>query len=187
MSVDWKCEAKKLNNKIHVIPSECSKQFIKNFNKNKPTEEFIESCKKARELFDGGNDKSTDQNVADVPIGETVSKAEVLALINKAMFNTDNKDTQDYIFNGLRRDVHNLPSEVCDDCIWRVCNYNSVDWEKPTADRPKGEWIAVEDDCENIYWECSNCEDAFYLEVGTPKSNNYNYCPCCGADMRGEK
>lgn len=96
---------------------------------------------------------------------DQISRKGVLALINKAMDNTDNKDIQDYLFCGLRRDVHNLPS----------------------VDRPRGEWIAVEDDCENIYWECSNCEDAFYLEVGTPKSNNYNYCPCCGADMRGEK
>lgn len=80
--------------------------------------------------------KSTDQNGADVPSGDLVSRDTVLALINKAMDNTDNRDIQNYIFNGLRRDVHNLPSAVCDDCIWRVCNYNSVDWEKPSADIP---------------------------------------------------
>ena len=44
------------------------------------------------------------------PSGDLISRAEVLALINKAMFNTDNREMQDYIFNGLRRDVHNLPS-----------------------------------------------------------------------------
>jgi len=94
--------------------------------------------------------KSTDQNVADVPIGETISKAKVLALINKAMFNTDNKDIQDYIFNGLRRDVHNLPS----------------------SDRPKGEWIV-----ENHEVICSVCGQN-NLET--------NFCPNCGADMRGD-
>ena len=41
---------------------------------------------------------------------DQISRAEVLALINKAMYNTDNKDIQDYLFCGLRRDVHNLPS-----------------------------------------------------------------------------
>ena len=49
--------------------------------------------------------------------------------------------------------------------------------------RTHGEWIEVEDDYDNIYWECSNCEDAFVLEVGTPKDNNYNFCPNCGAKM----
>ena len=74
---------KKLNNKIHVIPSERSKQFIENFNKNKPTEEFIESCKKARELFGVENDKSTDQNVADVPSGDLISRADAIEVGNK--------------------------------------------------------------------------------------------------------
>ncbi|MBQ3286306.1 MAG: hypothetical protein IJH40_11825 [Ruminococcus sp.] len=41
---------------------------------------------------------------------DLISRDEVLALINKAMFSTANIDMQDYIFNGLRRDVHNLPS-----------------------------------------------------------------------------
>lgn len=44
------------------------------------------------------------------PSGDLISRDEVLALINKAMFSTANIDMQDYIFNGLRRDVHNLPS-----------------------------------------------------------------------------
>lgn len=56
----------------------------------------------------------------------------------------------------------------------------------PSAEAVQGEWIEVEDDYDNIYWECSNCEDAFVLEVGTPKDNNYNFCPNCGARMKGE-
>ena len=269
---------KKLNNKIHVIPSERSKQFIENFNKNKPTEEFIESCKKARELFGVENDKSTEQNVADVPIGDTISRQWLLDLYD--IDTTNFKETakvplevviqnikdapsvsiqpktiaNDYDLvsrnavvdtilktytrlkghptaNHLIENIDALPSaeltlqtpqtygksinpsnaEVVEDLISRAdaievgnkiieeLSLSSIDWDDlkywakelfealPSADRPKGEWIAVEDDCENIYWECSNCEDAFYLEVGTPKSNNYNYCPNCGADMRGEK
>ena len=53
----------------------------------------------------------------------------------------------------------------------------------PSAEAVQGEWIEVEDDYDNIYWECSNCEDAFVLDVGTPKDNNYNFCPNCGAKM----
>jgi len=49
--------------------------------------------------------------------------------------------------------------------------------------RTDGEWREMEDDYGGVYWECSNCEDAFFLEVGTPKENNYNFCPSCGAWM----
>ncbi len=43
-----------------------------------------------------------------------------------------------------------------------------------------GRWIYMKD-CED--WFCSNCKDIFILLEGTPKDNNYNYCPNCGAKM----
>lgn len=147
--------------------------------------------------------KSAEQNVADVPIDDLVSRAEVLALINKAMFNTDNRDIQDYIFNGLRRDVHNLPSadrptpkQTDTLIIADALRYLIQDTERheldrtraeelreqilkhgasmcSSADRPKGEWIV-----ENHEVVCSVCGQN-NLET--------NFCPNCGADMRGEK
>lgn len=116
-------------------------------------------------------DKSTEQNVADVPSGDTISRANVLALINKAMNNTDNKDIQDYIFCGLRRDVHNLSS----------------------IDRPRGEWldeygdkVEIDDNgiTEDSCW-CSVCGE--WLVASDEYPTKGNFCPNCGADMRGEK
>ena len=46
-----------------------------------------------------------------------------------------------------------------------------------------GRWIYMKD-CED--WFCSNCKDIFMLLEGTPKDNDYNYCPNCGAKMRME-
>ena len=46
-----------------------------------------------------------------------------------------------------------------------------------------GRWIYMKD-CED--WFCSNCKDIFMLLEGTPKDNDYNYCPNCGAYMKGE-
>ena len=50
-----------------------------------------------------------------------------------------------------------------------------------------GEWIEMRDPWgDDPYYNCSCCNDAFVLLEGTPKDNNYNFCPNCGADMRGE-
>ena len=38
-------------NKISVIKEKDSQKFVREFNKNKITEEFLESCKKATDMF----------------------------------------------------------------------------------------------------------------------------------------
>ena len=47
------------------------------------------------------------------------------------------------------------------------------------ADRPQGEWIEVEEDWRHQieFWKCSECDFAV--------SSMYNYCPDCGARMKG--
>jgi hypothetical protein len=53
--------------------------------------------------------------------------------------------------------------------------------DEPTADvvaRKRGEWLDTREFCGD--YMCSNC-DALY---GT---NKFNFCPNCGADMRGEQ
>ena len=50
----------------------------------------------------------------------------------------------------------------------------------PSADR-KGTWIDQED-C----WQCSECGDEYVLDVDVkPIDARMNFCPNCGADMRG--
>lgn len=49
----------------------------------------------------------------------------------------------------------------------------------PVESRPKGKWEASTNGTD--YRVCSNC--LYERHAGT----KYNYCPICGADMRGEK
>ena len=54
---------------------------------------------------------------------------------------------------------------------------------KPTADvveRKKGEWILKKDATGNTYGKCSECGMIQY-------AGQLNFCPSCGADMRGGK
>ena len=51
-------------------------------------------------------------------------------------------------------------------------------------ERKKGQWEAFDDD--NSYL-CTSCEEIWTLNDGTPEENKMNYCPNCGADMRGNK
>lgn len=51
------------------------------------------------------------------------------------------------------------------------------------ADRPEGAWKC--DEYTGVYI-CSNCGCKWELNAGTPEDNDMNYCPECGADMRGD-
>lgn len=44
-------------NKVSVIPAKDASSFVREFNQNKVTKEFIQSCEKAGRLFDGKKQK----------------------------------------------------------------------------------------------------------------------------------
>ena len=50
--------------------------------------------------------------------------------------------------------------------------------------RPQGKWKTIEGIDGDEYYECSNCGEPWVLTVGTPKDNNMNFCPNCGAIMQ---
>lgn len=60
----------------------------------------------------------------------------------------------------------------------------------PASLRPKGEWLGSGDGFDpegNMVfdmWECSEC--IYYIDTDEPDTLP-NFCPNCGADMRGEK
>lgn len=46
-------------------------------------------------------------------------------------------------------------------------------------------WEYEQSDETDIYI-CPICKERFFLEWGTPKDNEYNYCPCCGQTLKWE-
>ena len=60
----------------------------------------------------------------------------------------------------------------------------SVSTKRTSHWRKRGYWVPFIDiDEYGDTYECSECKNAFVLMDGTPKENNYNYCPNCGAKM----
>lgn len=57
----------------------------------------------------------------------------------------------------------------------------------PSAERKKGKWKETDDGWDGTYYVCSECGCPWTLIDGTPEDNGMNFCPNCGADMRGEK
>jgi len=49
-----------------------------------------------------------------------------------------------------------------------------------------GQWIEEEVFDGELGYRCSKCDELFWLESGTPKDNEYNFCPNCGAKMEVE-
>lgn len=62
-------------------------------------------------------------------MSDLISRAEAVALVNRAIRGIGDKDVQECLFDGLRKQMWALPSATCDDCIWHTCNYNKVDWD----------------------------------------------------------
>lgn len=59
----------------------------------------------------------------------------------------------------------------------------------PSAEpeRKKGKWLHKPNEYDDDTYECSRCGEPWTLIDGTPEENNMNFCPNCGADMRGER
>ena len=62
--------------------------------------------------------------------------------------------------------------------------------EIPTVDAVEvvhGEWSTIEDDyCGMTALQCSECNQEYWFE-DDPPIKIYNYCPNCGANMRGSE
>lgn len=52
-----------------------------------------------------------------------------------------------------------------------------------TTERPQGEWYHS---CEKG-WECSQCHEVVKEMPTAMRKANCNFCPNCGADMRGKE
>ena len=94
--------------------------------------------------------------------------------------------------------LNNMPSaetptfdEWCTDCKeydsekHRCPRYNRVIAEavKEARENVRGEWIELYKD----NYKCSVCGSWWTTTKGTPQDNGIDYCPNCGADMRGEE
>lgn len=56
----------------------------------------------------------------------------------------------------------------------------------PSNNQKTGRWIEKDGYDGDTYYDCSECGESFCLIEGTPTDNLYNYCPNCGAKMKGE-
>ena len=50
----------------------------------------------------------------------------------------------------------------------------------PSAEPKTGHWIEEDMFDGDVAYRCSECNELFWLESGTPKDNEYNFCPKCG-------
>ena len=48
-----------------------------------------------------------------------------------------------------------------------------------------GHWIEEDMFDGDVAYRCSECNELFWIESGTPKDNGYDFCPKCGARMNG--
>ena len=76
---------------------------------------------------------------------------------------------------------------ITEEELWAIAQYVIYTWEeKPKILRPNGEWIEVYHEGYEMWsYDCPFCDDGFSMKVRCVSKPNF--CPNCGADMRGEK
>ena len=76
------------------------------------------------------------------------------------------KETDREFVKRMLTEFEQTESQKCDDCIWSVCNYNKVDWERAEQTEPSSDWIC--DTCEYHTIEravqCKMCGDGGQYE-----------------------
>ena len=77
----YKMETAKPLNRIQVIRQENTEQFIREFNKNKVSKEFMESCEKAGKLFGKDDNMAT---MKPVPATPELSGKDAVRLMKQA-------------------------------------------------------------------------------------------------------
>lgn len=60
---------------------------------------------------------------------------------------------------------------------------DNIIYDSYYPDRPKGEWLEVEDCVGDVHYKCDQCGVEWTFPYGTPKDNSANFCPQCGAAM----
>jgi DNA-directed RNA polymerase subunit RPC12/RpoP len=119
------------------------------------------------------------------------------ALIEKSL-----KDANCYMDNDIKHGYHNVQCLIYDaptiDAVPATIDgalgyLHKVGWiqeherimTEDVAPINHGRWEEIDDlDFDTLY-RCSVCGEEFYLIDGTPRENQYYYCPCCGSKMDG--
>ena len=93
-----------------------------------------------------------------------------------------------------------LEQKPCEDAISRHDALNCVTFNEVryrmvedikalpsvTPKEKTGKWIIEDMFDGDVAYRCSECNELFWIESGTPKDNEYNFCPNCGARMVSE-
>ena len=70
--------------------------------------------------------------------------------------------------------------------VWGVGDVGRLITKMPTFERPRGEWINHLYLTEYLYGEYKQCSLCGYEDGNNRTFSYHNFCPNCGAKMRGE-
>ena len=148
---------------------------------------YAEPSKLFKEFYEQGKYDAEVERAFTEPSGDLISRADAIEVVMKHKMPFT-------IQQEVAREIGTLPSadrptdESCQDCPLydaeaKNCpRFNKVipqTRKELLADRPKGEWVYLENE---PYSKCSVC--GAYID--SLDDDKYMFCPYCGADMRGD-
>ncbi len=114
------------------------------------------------------------------PCEDCISRQALIERMNQAeeIFRVDNMESiasgaEDPFVDGVLSGVFNIREMV-------------MQAQTVTIQPKTGHWIEEDRFDGDVVYRCSECKELFWLESGTPKDNEYHYCPKCGVKMESE-
>ena len=98
--------------------------------------------------------------------------------------------------NGVEEVLRSLPSiqpEPADEQVKEYCKRRCLHivtndfFRMAQPEQKEGHWIEKDGFDGDTYYDCSVCGNSWTTIDGTPMNNDMNYCPKCGARMKGER
>ncbi len=138
------------------------------------------------QLYDDEHEEFTEEKMSIIDYvnaytNEGVTESDVIEQSSREQQPCDDAISRQAVFDFIR---DNYRRWFINDDAFMQCMKGIKDIVPVTPQPKMGRWVEEDMFDGDVAYRCTNCNEVFSLIDGTPKDNEYNYCPNCGCKMQ---